>query len=161
MFGHLIVEWNRKRGLLNNFDPALELKMLSEEAREFYQAETFEHQLCEYADFLFVLEGTKAKYNSQVITSTTFFSMAWENYQQMMEWAISVIKDMRSTLRDRHKEISVAKDVNSLYGCIDISIATVIANNNLKGKNKVDGKIVKSDAQNKPEDIVRGLIYGY
>ena len=55
-----IVRWNRERnGLALNIDT--EVKMLTEEANEFFMAETKEDRLREVADFTFVWIGTLAK----------------------------------------------------------------------------------------------------
>lgn len=55
-----IIRWNRERnGLALNVDT--EVKMLTEEANEFFMAETKEDRLREAADFKFVWIGTLAK----------------------------------------------------------------------------------------------------
>ena len=160
---HLIVKWNQERGLLNKgFDPALELKMLSEEANEFYNADSFEHRLCEYADFKFVKAGTIAKNHAQVGLSTTMFENHRDRFIQMMEWSEEVEANMISLLISEiddmeHKGIVLTWSFEALA---NLALATVIANNNFKGKNKnADGKVIKAENQNKPEAILKELIY--
>lgn len=56
-----IIDWNRKRNGLK-FDIDLETQMLSEEANEFYMAETLVDRFDAWADFIFVGVGTVTKY---------------------------------------------------------------------------------------------------
>ena len=157
---HLIVKWNQERGLLNKgFDPALELKMLSEEANEFYNAYSFEHRLCEYADFKFVKAGTIAKNHAQVGLSTTMFENHRERFIQMMEWAEEVEDNMFYLLLTEYRA-SDRLFTMGFEALVNLALATVIANNNLKGKNKnADGKVIKAENQKSPEYILKELIY--
>jgi len=161
---YLIVKWNQERGLLNKgFDPALELKMLSEEANEFYNAYSFEHRLCEYADFKFVKAGTIAKNHAQVGLSTTMFENHRDRFIQMMEWSEEVEANMVSLLiseMDEMERNGITLSSKALQPLADLALATVIANNNLKGKNKnADGKVIKAENQKSPEYILKELIY--
>lgn len=160
---HLIVKWNQDRGLLTKgFDPALELKMLTEEANEFYNADSFEHRLCEYADFKFVKAGTIAKNHAQTGLSVTMFENHRDRFIQMMEWSEEVECNMLSLLSSEMEDMNRAgADLSWTFeALLDLALATVIANNNLKGTEKnADGKVVKSKAQHKPEVILRELIY--
>jgi len=146
----LTVKWNRDRGLLDKFDPKLELKMLSEEAQEFYAAETLAHMLAEYADFLFVLDGTKAKFGSQVISSHIDIDLRVKTYNDIMSWAGKVMSDMHnclSSVLDGHR--------HELNGLINMARSHVISCNNLKGlKKNEDGKIQKNDKHVDPKDLI-------
>ena len=158
---HLIVEWNKERGLLaKGFDPALELKMLTEEANEFYNADSFEHRMCEYADFKFVKVGTKAKYYAQTDMTTTMFKSHRDSFIQMMEWAEEAECNMLSLLSSEMEVLNKAGVMlnSSLDFLLDLALSTVISNNNLKGKATVDGKIVKAEDQTKPEEAVRRYV---
>ena len=145
------VKWNRDRGLLEHFDPKLELKMLSEEAKEFYEAETLAHKLAEYADFQFVLDGTKAKFGSQIIESHLDLDLRMQTYKDMMSWASTVQSDMRSCL------LSILDPYgDSLNGLIDMARGIVIRCNGLKGKKKDDeGKVVKNEHHLDPKDMIQ------
>lgn len=157
---HYIVQWNRDRGLLKTFDPQLELKMLSEEAKEFYEADTFEHRLAEYADFVFVKAGTMAKNHSMVGSSLTMFSMERERFVQLMEWAEEIECNMVSLLSAEHTEhVSTGHELKTLDDCLTLALATVIDNNNIKSDEVVGGKVIKSVDQIKPEYKIRELIY--
>ena len=151
MLKELTVKWNRDRGLLENFDPKLELKMLSEEAAEFYAAETLAHKLAEYADFQFVLDGTKAKFGSQIIESHLDLDLRIQTYKDMMSWASTVQSDMRSCLLcmvDPYNE--------NLNGLVDMARRIVIRNNGMKGKERdSDGKVVKCEHQLDPKDYIQ------
>lgn len=150
MLKALTVKWNRDRGLLNKFDPKLELKMLSEEAKEFYEAETIAHMLAEYADFQFVLDGTKAKFGSQVISSHIDIDLRVKTYNDIMSWAGKVMSDMHnclSSVLDGHRH-----ELNAL---INMARGHVISCNNLKGlKKNEEGKIQKNEKHVDPKDLI-------
>jgi len=135
-----IVKWNRDRGLLGGFDPAFELKMLSEEANEFYAAESLAHMMAEYCDFLFVSGGTKAKYYSQKLESLSLFSLAREGWVELQDWINEVRDDMAILLYNKFNY----KYEDGYDDAVYFAMNTVIANNELKGSKKINGKIVKS-----------------
>lgn len=150
-----IVDWNRERGLLDKgFDPQLELKMLSEEAREFYMAETLEHMMCEYCDFLFVKAGTKAKYFSSLIESPSAFLLSRKNWNQMEDWIEDVESNMFNLLFCKFK----AQGKAGLDKALNFTLSVIINNNNLKGTDKVDGKVVKSAFQENPVKRVEAYL---
>ena len=151
MLKALTIKWNRDRGLLNNFDPKLELKMMSEEAAEFYAAETPAHMLAEYADFQFVLDGSKAKFGSQVIESHLDLDLRVKIYNDMMTWASKVQSDMRSCLASVFQPNP--SEVNRL---IDMARGLVIKCNFMKGEKKnAEGKIVKNEEHINPTDLIQ------
>ena len=145
------VAWNRDRELLENFDPSLELKMLSEEAREFYQAETLAHMLAEYADFQFVLDGTKAKFGSQPLESYLGLGLFIQTYKDMMSWSAMVQSDMRSCIT------SMLQPRPSEAGRLIVMASEIVIRcNNLKGKKKnSDGKVVKNEHHLDPKDMIQ------
>jgi len=152
-----VVNWNRERGLLDKgFDPLLEMKMLSEEAREFFLAETLEHKLAEYADFLFVQFGTEAKYYASLIESTTMFSMERDRFLQLQDWMYDTQESMYSTLAS---EFSL-KGREDLEECVRKALLIVIGCNNLKGTKTKDGKVVKNKEHINPVDKIAEVIYG-
>lgn len=141
-----IVKWNRDRGLLGSFDPALELKMLSEEAHEFYLAESLSHMMAEYCDFIFVLEGTCAKYQSQKYPSLSVFSIAREGWVELQSWTEDLSYDMGDILKDKFESTGHCNYEQAM----DFAMGVVITNNELKGSKKQGGKIVKSEGQIDP-----------
>ena len=146
MLKALVVKWNRDRGLLDNYDPSLELRMLSEEAREFYMAETLAHMLAERADFEFVLHGTKAKFGSQKLSSHIDMPLYMDTYTDIVDWAEVVAEDM-----DRCLESALGPMCHEIAGLIRLALDVVVQCNNRKGKNKSEGKIVK--IENPPDPV--------
>lgn len=151
MLKELTVKWNRDRGLLETFDPKLELKMLSEEASEFYKAETMAHKLAEYADFQFVLDGTKAKFGSQVIESHLDLELRLKVYEDIMSWVHIVQDDMIACLNSLFYDYPFV-DVDNL---IHMARKFVIKCNNLKTSKTVDGKVVKNEHHLDPKDYIQ------
>lgn len=150
MLKALTVKWNRDRGLLDKFDPKLELKMLSEEAAEFYAAETPAHMLAEYADFQFVLDGTKAKFGSHCIESHIDLDLRVQTFKDMMSWAGLIQSDMRSCLASVFQP-----NPNEVHGLIEMARGIVIQCNFKKGKKKdADGKVVKNEEHINPTDLI-------
>ena len=151
-----VIKWNRDRGLLETFDPDLEIRMLSEEAREFYYAETLAHKLAEYADFLFVLEGTKAKYGCNSGTNTDIFN-AYKEFTELHSWARSLRNEMHSVLVDI---LTKTGFLNRYQDLIHLAYSTVCDCNDLKGLDKDSGKIKKSDNYKNPADIIKHKMGG-
>ena len=150
MLKALVVKWNRDRGLLDNYDPSLELRMLSEESREFYMAETLAHMLAERADFEFVLYGTQAKFGSQKLSSHIDMPLYMATYTDIVDWAESVAEDM-----DRCLESALGPMCHETAGLIRLALGVVIECNNLKGKNKSAGKIVKIESPPDPVAMIQ------
>jgi len=141
-----IIKWNRDRCLLGNFDPALERKMLTEEANEFYMAESLAHMMAEYCDFVFVSEGTRAKYFSQKVPSAGVFSIMTEGWGDLTSWINDAGSEMEELLQDAFES---AGHVN-FDQAMDFAMSVVITNNELKGTKKHNGKIVKAEGQIDP-----------
>ena len=152
-----IIEWNRDRDLLGKFDPKLEIKLLTEELNEFYMAETFSEALAEAADFIFVWKGAKAIFYSTEFNSVIEFKIAKENFDIIKDWAESALKEINTVLLTKYWDVGHLK--LTFDECKDFALRSVIKNNNLKGKNKVDGKIQKSPKQINPADVIREKIY--
>ncbi len=150
MLKALVVKWNRDRGLLDNYDPSLELRMLSEESREFYMAETQAHMLAERADFEFVLYGTKAKFGSQKLSSHINMTLYLATYNDIIDWAEAVAEDM-----DRCLESALGPMCHEIGGLMRIALDVVIQCNNLKGKNKAEGKIIKIESPPDPVALIQ------
>jgi dsDNA-binding SOS-regulon protein len=143
------VKWNRDRGLLESFNQELELKMLSEEAKEFYMAETIPHKLAEYADFLFVLDGMKAKFGCRPQRPFNV-NTELDYYKSILEWAKLLKADMYECLVDMIDacEEDIAVMIAYARGC-------VIKCNEMKGSKKKDGKVVKNKVHVDPTDMIR------
>lgn len=143
------VKWNRDRGLLDKFDPKLELKMLSEEVKEFYLADSIPHRLAEYADFIFVLDGTKAKFACK-LQRPFDFDFELEGFKKILDWATILQRDMYELLVDSidASRPEIAQMIAYARGC-------VVKCNELKGTKKKDGKVVKNKVHVDPTDMIR------
>jgi len=151
MLKAMTVKWNRDRGLLDKFDPKLELKMLSEEAKEFYAAETLAHMLAEYADFIFVLDGTKAKFGSQLIDSHLDIDLRVKTYGDIMEWANRIRCNIETCIGS-----ALGNQYNEISGLVEMARGIVIQCNNLKGKKKnADGKVIKNTEHVDPVERIQ------
>lgn len=154
-----VIKWNRDRnGLI--FDPNLEMKMLSEEAREFWMSEDLAHKFQEYADFLFVSVGAFAKYHATQWSSFSQFALGVDGFNQMTEW----IGRQEESMRDNLKALSEANGFNKFAfdQVKNFAIDAVIEANEAKPLAKEEGgKIPKGvfykspleRIQNKLEDL--------
>lgn len=153
-----IVKWNRDRGLLEpGFDPALEVKMLSEEAREFFLAETFEHQLAEYSDFLFVMTGTRAKFFSTIHESPTVMAYILPQWDSIDTW----MEETKQEMYDVLVSVATVRCYTNLLGMITESLKIVTGCNEIKGTKKCNGKVVKNKIHVDPVDKIKEMIRGY
>lgn len=151
-----VVKWNRDRGLLLEFNPDLERRMLSEEAREFYMAETLVCKLAEYADFVFVLEGTKAKYGCNSGIKTEAFD-SYKEYKELYAWASLLRQEMYELLMDILRRAGYANESNKLLG---LAYDAVCSCNELKGLDKESGKIKKGENYKDPAEVIKWRIGG-
>lgn len=142
-----IVRWNRERnGLALNIDT--EVKMLTEEANEFFMAETKEDRLREAADFTFVWIGTLAKCLSgrckdwQSIMSRKGF------FDCIKEWVDAEAEAM----------IEVLEEDGTYY--LWPRVLEIVTKANLaKPKTKnVDGKVIKGDDYIDPIEEIKQII---
>lgn len=154
-----IIQWNRKRGLLTKFDPSLSLRLLSEEAKEFYMAETLAEALCEYADFWFVYHGYRASSACCQLTAIGFADHV-SGIKAIEEWVLHLDEHMRkqiefmySQTRYPHKLCSldpktIDMDKNHAMECV------IYCNEMKSSKKDSSGKIVKAEHQEKPAPMV-------
>ena len=152
-----VIKWNRDRGLLDKgFDPLLEMRMLSEEAREFYLADTFEQQLAEYADFLFVSYGSTAKYGANRPESVALFEVERKGYKILSEWMDEMIQEMHTVLESEYSMIKLRfKTHKHLDTLINFALEIVINCNERKGKITIDGKVQKDENHIDPKNIIK------
>ncbi len=146
-----VVKWNRDRGLLLEFNPDLERRMLSEEAREFYMAETLACKLAEYADFIFVLEGTKAKYGCNSGIKTEAFD-SYKEFKELYMWASLLRQEMYELLMDVLRKKGYTNEANKLFS---MAYNAVCSCNELKGLDKESGKIKKGENYRDPAEIIK------
>jgi hypothetical protein len=148
------IAWNRDRQNLDKFDPQLEVRMLTEEAMEFFQARTYEHMLQEYADFIFVKDGTYAKYYGQGNPGLTMFQTGVEAFASLDKWCKGTETHMLKCLTDKAIKEGFFQD--DIPKHIVFSRSCVVAANNAKPIKKIDGKVIKGDKHQDPlNDIER------
>lgn len=148
---HKIVAWNLKRNGLT-FDPILEAKMLSEEANEFYTAPSLVERIREFADFEFVLVGTKAKFYAKKYEDHRELAYANEHFKYLMAWARNAKEYMRKVLIE---EIGWEK----YHPIMSAAIDAVTAANNAKGTEKDEnGKVVKGPNYVSPSYVIATIL---
>lgn len=145
-----IIEWNRERNDLA-FDPRLEVKMLSEEAREFFTAPNVVERLREYADFMFVWTGTQAKYFARKCVSP--LELHSKDFQELREWAENTKEFMEDVLRG---ELNYPPN---FYKILNEALKAVTAANQAKGTEKdAFGKIKKGPNYISPTETIQKLL---
>ena len=132
-----ILTWNKARNNLE-FDPKLEAKLLSEEANEFFMAETTAHKLQELADFFFVLQGTHAKYAAVKHEGVEMLLSSYDKWTKLMAWVEEISSYMYQSLIPRFNGI------NNLDDALKFAEKCVLEANELKGTTKDgSGKVQK------------------
>lgn len=152
-----IITWNKDRGLLDQCDLNLELKMLQEELREFMLAEEPAHLVQELCDFVFVLNGTIAKFYSSpadISKNISTFPAAHEKFLVLMAWAKDSLDYMYTVLWDRVKGVP-----DGSYKALRKALDIVITCNEAKPTTKRNGKVVKGKEYVSPLNLIRTKIF--
>lgn len=142
-----IVRWNRERnGLALNIDT--EVKMLTEEANEFFMAETKEDRLREAADFKFVWIGTLAKCLGGRCKDWQSLMSRKGFFDYIKEWVDAEAEAMTEVLEE-----------DGTYYLLPRVLEIVTKANLAKPKTKnVDGKVIKGDDYTDPIEEIRQII---
>ena len=144
-----ITEWNRKRNGLK-FDPILETRLLTEEAHEFMMAETTAERLREFADFLFVAAGSRAKFMAMQLQSADALVNVYTKWDVVVKWINSTIKAMQEILEEEEGITEYT---------IDEALEIVIEANEAKPLTKDDhGKVIKGQDYVDPIAKIKELI---
>ena len=162
-----IIDWNKKRNGLE-FDIALEQSMLTEEAREFFMANTLAERLQEYSDFVFVSVGTRAKFFSY---SSDISIERFVHLKGMMDIMFSWMDDFcaEAIALITQEIISIAKandthrygreGIALAQGLYDGALEAVVTANEVKGSEKNEnGKIVKGDNYVTPQVAIDQML---
>lgn len=151
-----IIKWNKKRNGLD-YNPQLEAKMLSEEANEFYMADTFIDRVDAYCDFQFVAIGTQAKIKAErAYDSNTLLGSFNSDFNDFSEYIDSTEYQMLHILREDWERMGL---YISLQQYLDKSLEIVLEANEAKGTTKgADGKVLKGEDYKKPEDSLEELL---
>ena len=142
-----IIRWNRERnGLAFNIDT--EVKMLTEEANEFFMAETKEDRLREAADFKFVWVGTVAKCLGGRCKNELDFMSRKSFLDDIEEWADAV--------EEATVEMLEEDGTNHL---LPRALEIVTKANLAKPKTKnAEGKVIKGDDYVDPIEEIKQII---
>ena len=142
-----IVRWNRERnGLAFNIDT--EVKMLTEEANEFFMAETKEDRLREAADFKFVWVGTVAKCLGGRCKSELDFMSRKSFFDDAKEW-----------MDVEHEAILSVLEEDGTDYLLPRALEIVTKANLAKPKTKnADGKVIKGVDYVDPIEEIKQLI---
>ena len=117
--------------------------MLSEEKREFMMANTLPHKFQEYADFLFVMTGTLAKYDAIDFESMYGITHSQRDMDTLTTWIEGSLKRMRRTLEEMLDASSIGSHwFETIAG---LAVLYVTEANEAKGREQLDGKIVKGE----------------
>lgn len=142
-----ILKWNRDRNSLA-FNTKTEIKMLSEEANEFFMADTVEDRLREAADFVFVWEGTVSKFCAYKHDTAIGFSSGVETYKEIEEWSGAIREHIKSFLSE-----------DGTFHLLPKALKIVLEANEAKPTTKnAEGKVIKGDNYVDPIAAIRELI---
>lgn len=153
-----IVEWNLARNNLK-FDPALEAKMLSEEAREFFTALNLVERCREAADFTFVMVGTLSKYYAQQRQDASEICFSHAHFLEFRRWMEDTNAIIRATLENEFEALGFgAKDVNYVQ---DVCLRYVLEANRAKNAEKnAEGKVQKGANYVSPSEKIDAFLCG-
>jgi hypothetical protein len=144
-----IAQWNYNRDNIN-FDPELELRMLTEEAQEFKDGmlmlakadaeSSYDAAIVElvdaWCDYQFVMSGSIFKYLGSDIP------FDWDSIRTQERYMFTIL----------NKQLGI--DEATLNICLDC----VITANEAKGTKKIKGKIQKGDTWRDPKDTILNIL---
>lgn len=142
-----VIRWNRERNGLD-FNVDTEVKMLTEEANEFFMAETKEDRLREAADFTFVWIGTLAKCLGSRCKDWQSLMLRKGFFDDIKEWVDAETEVMAEVLEE-----------DGTY-CLLPRVLEIVTKANLaKPKTKnVDGKVIKGGDYIDPIEEVKQIL---
>lgn len=156
-----ILQWNKKRNDLK-FNIELEAAMLSEEANEFFTADTLVDRLDAYADFVFVGVGTIYKH---LATKHKYFAGIEADYDQ-----VSILTEWMQTVREQMLELisleilsidpkCTYKDEDIITNILNATLEIVMDANEKKGTERDEqGKVKKPEGFIKPEATIHKML---
>ena len=142
-----VIRWNRERNGLD-FNVDTEVKMLTEEASEFFMAETKEDRLREAADFKFVWIGTVAKCLGGRCKDWQSLMPRKDFFDYIKEWVDAETEVMAEVLEE-----------DGTYHLWPRVLEIVTKANLAKPKTKnVDGKVIKGGDYIDPIEEVKQIL---
>lgn len=141
-----IIEWNKSRDN-NTFDLNLEMKMLIEEANEYYTSIKLVDRFDALLDYAFVYIGSEWKHNRSGF-----------KHQDFIEFSGSLLDTIVRDLKYRF----FMERISNFQMVFNEGMRIVLGRNNKKSNNKdKDGKIIKPKDFVGPEEQLRKLIEEY
>ena len=142
-----IIRWNRERNGLD-FNADTEVKMLTEEANEFFMAETKEDRLREAADFAFVWIGTAAKCLGGRCKDRKSLMLRKDFFDDIKEWVDVETEEMAEVMEE-----------DGTYHLVPRALEIVTKANFAKPRTKnVDGKVIKGDDYIDPIEEIKQIL---
>ena len=143
-----IVEWNKERGN-TEFSLDLEMRLLLEEAQEYFVADNLIDKFDAFLDYLFVGQGSLWKYEINDINNEEFSefvshtgAVLWEDFERQLQ-----------------KELF---PINHFFNFVNDGLEIVLRYNNKKSAMKdANGKIVKPVNWSGPEKELEELFKEY
>lgn len=141
-----VAKWNFDRNN-TNFDMELEINMLAEEAQEFKEG---------VVDYLNAIKGIdkEAILNAKVEMVDAYADFAFV-YQGTLFKALGTMVDLSGVLVTLDYMEAMLKDANISPMVMDSAFDAVVAANEAKGTQKIDGKIQKGDDWVDPKARIR------
>ena len=154
-----VIDWNKRHNGLK-YDLSLEVRMLQEEAKEFFMAETLPERVQEYCDFLFVWCGTRVKYlaNADPVTVVSKRSRI-NDFALVREWVDDVLRETGGNIRLQLREYYGPQAHTILKESMD---AVITANEaKIPGNQTEDGKTKKGPFYESPLPVIERILENY
>ena len=163
---HRVFNWNLKRNNLHyNID--LESSMLSEEAREFFEAEHLVDRFDAWADFVFVAMGTVGKYMAMPHKDIDSIVDTKDPTDVLLEWVEHIRTQMIEMLGYEVHAIYPQLPYQQGYSeeedpfemlCMDVLNIVITANEQKGTEKNAEGKVQKPEGFVKPEKQIDNLL---
>lgn len=132
--------------------------MLSEEANEFFTAETLVDRLDAWADFAFVAVGSACKYMANRSFSFSNLRIEREDFEELSTYITTVQGQMMSILIEEFRLINPTGNA-SIEDILEETLMIVISANEAKGTElNGEGKVQKPIGFIKPEQKIDTLL---
>jgi len=154
-----VIDWNKKHNGLK-YDLSLEIRMLQEEAREYWMADTLPERIQEYCDFLFVWCGMRVKYLAdREPLSTVSKRTRMNEFAQVREWIDDELFGIGENIR-----LQVRKYCGpQIHKILEESMDAVITANEAKipSNQTEDGKTKKGPFYESPLPVIERILENY
>lgn len=154
-----VINWNKRHNGLK-YDLSLEVRMLQEEAREYWMANTLPERIQEYCDFLFVWCGTRVKYLAdKEPVSTVSKRTRMNEFNQVREWIDDELKEIGENIHNQIWKYCGPQ----IHVILSESMDAVITANEAKipGNQTGDGKTKKGPMYKSPLPVIKGILKNY